>query len=265
MKTYSTKADPNVDPYTTWFIYGATGSGKTLAASTFPDPLLFVPRNESSQLSLRHVDLPFYVLGRKEGSPEGAPCKVRRQVSSLVAQLQKEAGEADAFLVEAWKAVDAGNEEASKELFAKAEEVFPYRTLVFESLTHLTDLIIEEIANAPGKTSGTMDQAKWGEVQTFYRNLHNALRGLPIHVVYTCLDHFDEKAGRGEPAISGSTSKKLPSACDVIGYSEETGGTYRIHFRSFKGYTARSRFTRLPKIVENFDFSTLHGKGLFKV
>lgn len=269
MQIHSTLAEPDVDPFTAWFFYGPTGSGKTLAASTFPSPLILVPRNESSQLSLRGVDLPYTTIGREDGNPEGAAVKVRPQLSRFISEMRQAAAEADAYLAEAWKADPNGESAEALELFAKADVAFPYRTFVFESLSHLTDLIVEEIGNSGGgKSKGKMDIQKWGEVQSFYRNLHNALRGLPIHIVYTALDHYDDEQERGGPAISGKTSERLPSACDVIGYCEEVPDkppVYRIHFRRYKNYVARSRFASVPAIVKNFNFEQLRAQGLFKV
>lgn len=268
MQIHSTLADPELDPYTAWFLYGPTGSGKTRAAATFPRPLILVPRNESSQLSLRQFDLPYTTIGREDGNPQGAAVKVRPQLQRFISDMRQAANEADAYLAAAWKADPNGESDEARELFAKADKAFPYETFVFESLSHLTDLLVEEIGNSgSGKAKGKMDIQKWGEIQSFYRNLHNALRGLPIHIVYTALDAYDDEQERGGPAISGKTSERLPSACDVIGYCEEVPDktpTYRIHFRRYKNYVARSRFDAVPRVVTNFNFEKLRADGLFK-
>lgn len=266
MEIYSTKAVKGVDPYTAWFLYGGTGSGKTRAAATFPKPFFWVPDNENSHLSLRDRDLPYTILGKENGRR----VKVRQQVASNLAELKKMANEADAYLARAYEADDAGETEKADEFFAKADKAFPYQTIVTESLTHLNELLVEEIgAGGTGASKGKMDQQKWGELATFYRNMNNALRSLPVHVVYTSLDTFDADSETGLPYISGKTARVLPSACDVVGYCEEASGpkgesVYRIHFRRYRAREARSRFATLPRFVDNFDFEALHKEGLFE-
>lgn len=267
MEILNTKAAEGEDPtQTTWFFYGPTGTGKTIAASTFPAPLFMIPANEGSHMSLRSKELPYTIIGKKGGKRVQ---HVRKQVMANLQELRKMATEMLAYQTQAWEAHDAGDEAKAEELFAAADEAFPYQTIVLESLTHLTELVVEEISDTGTTTRGSMDQAKWGELATFYRNVHNALRSLPVHVVYTALDTWDPNAEVGSPYISGKTSSVLPSSCDVVGYFEskttvKNGTVYRVHFKDYRKRVARTRFDRLPAAVDNFNFESLRKKGLFR-
>ena len=225
-------------PWTHWFLYGDSGSGKTTNASTFPRPLFIVPQNESSITTLRGRDIPYY-----EAIDISSPV-----VGGVGGMLS--------ILSEIEQAYDAGPDE------------FPYDTLVIESISHYADLAIEEMTRGGDLQ---MDQQKWGRFGSHFRNLQTRLRRLDCNVIFTALAKSsdgasDDETGKrvkdvmGMPMIQGQTSIKLPSACDVIGYCEEyrinpKDTRYRIHFRKFKQFPARSRFKRIPPVIEDFAFS----------
>lgn len=208
------------DPWTRWFLYGPTGSGKTTAAATFPDPLFVVPSNEKSIVSLLGRDVDYV------------------EVSS-----RKDMGEVLAYLRDKYTAMVGGDESA-----------FPWQTVVVESLSHYCELLVEDISR---KGQNKMDQQAWGMLSSHLRNVHSTLSDMEIHVVYTSLEQVDD-AGQGRPLMTGKNAVMVPSACDVIGFCEaipaQKAPTYRVHFRQFGRYPARSRFAGIPAHVDNFSF-----------
>ncbi len=232
-------------PWTAWFLYGATGAGKTTAAATFPDPLFLIPTNEGSETTLmsRGMDFPFVRIGRDDSDK---PIPARRHLNEIFQELEERHRTMRKLLKE-------GDEDS-------AFEVFPWQTIVVESLTHLCDLIIEDISQY-GREK--MDQQKWGFLSTQLRTIHNRLRNMDVHIVYTALDKLDggENSKKGIPNVVGSMAEKLPAACDVMGYLEEINTakatTHRMHFKKFGVYRARTRFHRFPKFVDNFDYADL--------
>ena len=222
------------------FFYGATGSGKTTAAATFPTPLFLTPANEGSELTLTGRSFDYIRLGLDDN---GRPIGVRAHMTTVL-------GELEARFTKALKA------KSDEEALA----LFPWETIVFESLTHYGDLLVEDIGQQGSKT---MDQQSWGAFATHLRTVYNRLNSLDCHVVLTALEKVqvtDDKRTVGGPNFSGSMAIKLPSACDLIGYCVATPKSakdtaYRVHFRQHGPFAARSRFTGFPPFVDNFDFS----------
>lgn len=237
MKINSTK-EMQVD-LTTWFFYGPTGSGKTSAAATFPKPLFIIPTGENSHLTLRGREFDYVEVGEGRGFVA--------EYMSILNELERRAQMADKA-----KTVE------------EAEAHFPWRTVVVESLTHVADAVINDLTMNGSKPTS---EYTWGQLGTFFRNLHTSLTRLGVHVVFTALPKVltkkDEVVKAG-PAIVGSAADKLPSSCDVVAYfqpivrgRDEESRIYRAHFTYFQDYPARSRFPGLPPHVDNFNFKAL--------
>jgi hypothetical protein len=226
-------------PWTRWFFYGPSGAGKTKLASSFPYPVMIQPINEGSIVTLRGLDIPYY------------------EMTDMTSQLRDGRGGLNRII-----------DELEKEYQADPK-AFPYETIVVESLTHYSELVVEEISEQGTKP---MDQRKWGEVASHFRNVHARLCNMQVHVVYTSLDKID-KSDSGVivagPSLQGAAATKLPSACEVVGYCEvsrsnkKVGGTlvaqtdYKVHFRKHGHYPARSRFDAMPDVVDNFKFAEI--------
>jgi hypothetical protein len=231
-------------PWTVWFLYGATGSGKTTIAASFPEPLFLVPANEGSELTLRGRNLPFIRVGK---AADGTIIPVRQHLTAILDDLTKQH-----HLMRA--AMAKGDD-------AAAFAAFPWQTIVIESLTHLGDMLVEDVSVYGTKK---MDQQLWGLISGFLRTLHSRLRNMDVHVVYTALQKTVENEATGivtgGPNLIGATAEKLPSACDVIAYCEETStgkneSRYRVHFRKNGSWVARSRFQGFPPHLDNFNFA----------
>jgi hypothetical protein len=146
----------------------------------------------------------------------------------------------------------------------EAATVFPWETIVLESMTHLCAMLQDDISNN-GQIK--MDQQKWGIMSDYLRTVHTRLRGLDCHVVFTALAKVDGEEGsvhEGAPDITGKMARLLPSACDAIGYCEtldsgnaKTPPVYRVHFRQHRVFPARTRFRGMPAVVNNFTFGAI--------
>jgi hypothetical protein len=225
-----------VAPWTHWFLYGESGSGKTKSASTFSRPCFLVPYNEQSITTLRGMDVPYYeVTGAGEIGKETAVVDGSGSLMSVLLELET--------------------------LYYQDIDAFPYETIVIESITHYSDLVMEEMTRG-GKVF--MDQGKWGSFLAHFRNIQSRLRKMQVHAVFTALskvDKADDDTIIGGPHIQGQVAAKLPSACDVIGYCEEVrsgkDSVYRMHLRKYKHFPARSRFRDVPATIDNFNFTNI--------
>jgi len=198
------------------FLYGASGTGKTRQAATFPEPVVISPANENGILTLMGLDVPYVSVKGPED-------------------------------------VDAAISYLEQTQATKGPEALPGSTLVVDSLSHYADLVVESIASM---RKGALDQQGWGQVASHFRTLHQRLRNLDMHVVFTSLaETLTNEAGvtiGGRPRLVGSARDLLPSSCDIIAYLEVRDSVtaktpaYRCYTRPKGGYQARSRFASVP-------------------
>lgn len=227
-------------------LYGPTGSGKTTAAASFPNPLFLVPASEGSELTLASMDVDYMKLGR-DANDNVVP--VREHLNAILDMLETQHTAMRRLLAEG-----KGDDAAA---------MFPWETIVLESMTHLCAMLQDDISQN-GKIK--MDQQRWGIMSDYLRTVHTRLRGLDCHVVFTALAKTEGEEGSdtvGAPDIPGKMSRLLPSACDAIGYCEtlDPGGknppVWQVHFRQHKIYPARVRFKGVPAVVKNFTFGEI--------
>jgi hypothetical protein len=217
-------------PWTHWFFYGDTGAGKTKTASTFPDPIIIVPTDENSIVTLMDQHLPYIEIYGQKGSPR----------------------------TQGW-GLDAAINWLEAELKAKGAD-FPYMTIVIEAVSHYLEQVQEEMTDG---NKAQMDQRKWGQLASHLRNIHSRLRNMAVHVVFTALVKEDKDAAdnaTASPLMSGKMGYLLPSACDVIGYCVAEPGNpprYDVHFAKYKHFRARTRFNRMPRKVQNFRYDDI--------
>lgn len=214
-------------PWTAWYFYGESGCGKTTAASTFPEPLFLVPSNEKSYVTLMGRGIDYVEIFGQKG--DGRYMGLEPVVSEL-----------------------------EREYYANPTS-FRYETIVVESLTHYGEQLQEELTDGNKRQ---MDQQRWGLFGAHLRNIHSRLRNMDVHIVYTCLVKEPDNADIvAVPMMQGRSAVVIPSACDVIGYCTHTAGkppVYEIHFQKYRGrYPARTRFSRMPPKVVNFNFAEM--------
>ena len=144
-----------------------------------------------------------------------------------------------------------------------ADKAFPYQTIVFESISHYSDLVQEDLTNRNAKP---MDIQQWGRLASHLRTIQNRLRAMDVHSIFTSLDQTNEDGTIGGPLISGQMKVKMPSACDYIGYFEAVTvskkTTYNTHWRQYGKYLARVRQSpehaatvgEFPTVIPDFHF-----------
>lgn len=129
-------------------------------------------------------------------------------------------------------AMDLSTVKEAEELFwFLARGKHEYKTVVIDSLSELQLNNLEEIATeAVGKTSKggksrTSPDDIWQEdygVSTIQlRRVIKKMRGLPLHVIYTCLTRHDQDADRNEvvgPALTPKLQNTAMGNVDVVGY-----------------------------------------------
>lgn len=198
------------------FLYGGTGAGKTISAASFPEPIILSPANENGVLSLMGRQIPFK---RISGSKD---------------------------ILEAIDWLEATQ--------AKDPNDLPGQTLVWDSISHYAELVIEEISST---RKGGMDMQGWGQLATHFRSVQQRLRNLDLHVVFTSLAEVlvNDTGGviGGRPKLSGGAKEMLPSACDIVAYMDVRDSArqgaqpvYRCYTRPKSGYVARTRFPAIP-------------------
>lgn len=193
--------------------YGPTGTGKTQQGGHYPEPIFLMPKgDEGGILTLSGMDAQFKVIANMSD--------MLKTLDHLEGIQQKQGADA-----------------------------LPGQTLVLDSLSHYSDMCVEEIA----LKRGGMDQQGWGQLATHFRSVQQQARRLAMHVVYNALaDNTSDGEGRpsgGRPLLQGRVKEMLPSACDIVTYFQAREGKptiYRAHMKPFQGFYARSRFKQLP-------------------
>lgn len=232
--TFTPKNTKNLTtPWVSAFLYGPAGAGKTSALATFPKPLLLVPKNEQSTTSLMGMDIDYV------------------EITGVDQQFNGKSGEGGMVSVLDYL----------HNWYKKDPNGFPYQTLGIESMSHYTDLAVQDY-----ETRNAKGQQLWGLLSNHLRWIHSRLRSMEIHVVYTALS--DIKGGEdtgghavGQPMMSGKMGAfKLPGACDMLGYMEAGAGknpVYRTYFQRYKCFEARTRIPGMPKEFINFSYDQI--------
>jgi hypothetical protein len=198
------------------FLYGSTGSSKTLQASFFPEPLFLFPATEKSIDTVAGRDLLFKSI------------RTTDEMETTVLELLK---------LQTQKGSDA----------------LPAQTIVFESVSHYVDMVVDEIT---GNGKKPMEMRDWGKLRSHMLGLTNNLLRLDAHIVFTSLadDPNPESGKPGAPKIQGSTRDLMPSVCRTIAYMEARAvmgkpTAFIAHLTNYRGYYARDRRPGIPSEV----------------
>lgn len=255
-----------VSEFTSWFFYGKTRTGKTTAAATFPRPLFLQPASEDSIDTLAGMDVD-YVIIKPERIAKTGDSSVMAVMDGVLSDLEQRYEKADKLWNTAAGARERGEDEEAAELQAKGDELFPWMTVVMESVSHYTDMVQEELTR---HAQIDMDQQKWGKLSAHMRSVHERLRNLNVHRVYISLvNEIHDRQGKlikAEPLFPGSMSLRLPAACGGVVYFERRQGSpndiYIAHFARTEVYSAGARYPKLRDLKKQmpFDFDQIAGK-----
>lgn len=223
-------------PWTRFFFAGNSGSGKTTIVGTFPNVLIIEPGMEASSTTLAETGV-----------------------------------EAEVWRIDSKEDLDeAFNELLSmhdKFLKTGDEKYFPWESVALESITHYSDLLVDWLTKGYKED---MNQRKWGDLSQMLIAYHNKLASLQAHVVYTSLIEVKEDPVRVVPMIQGRRARDIiPSACNAVGLCEYSTklvqgkhtDEYRVHFKPYRNFSARTRYKWLPATIQNFNFTELYGSA----
>jgi AAA domain len=164
-------------------ICGPAGSGKTLISTTFPNPWFLSA--EGGLMSIVERDIPYTVLPDPEGTPTyDALQEVKSRLEQTPAVREKQFG-------------------------------FPVDTLVVDTIDEVSRLLLSEKMAKERHDTATLQDYGWlKERMTWFVQ---GLRGLDIHVVFTC--HLKGREIDGKqvliPAIEGGFSEKIADYVDL--------------------------------------------------
>lgn len=248
-----------VSEFTSWFFYGKTRTGKTTAAATFPRPLFLQPASEDSIDTLAGMDVD-YVIIKPERSTKTGDSSVMTVMDGVLSDLEQRYEKADKLWTFAARAREDGKVEEAAGYQEQGDALFPWMTVVVESVSHYTDMVQEELTR---HAQIDMDQQKWGKLSAHMRSVHERLRNLNVHRVYISLvsEIFDRqgKLTKAEPLFPGNMSLKLPSACGGVVYFERKQGSpndiYIAHFARTDQYSAGARYPALRDIKKQMPFN----------
>lgn len=230
-------------PWTRFFFAGNSGSGKTTIVGTFPNVLIIEPGMEASSTTLAETGV-----------------------------------EAEVWRIDSKEDLDQAFDELllAHDKFLKTgdDKHFPWESVALESITHYSDLLVAWLTKGYRED---MNQRKWGDLSQLLINYHNKLASLQAHVIYTSL--VDVKGGKeGEPVrvvpmIQGGRARDIiPSACNAVGFCEYSTrlvqgkriDDYRVHFKPYRNFPARTRYKWLPATMVNFNFTELYSSAFNK-
>lgn len=168
------------------FIYGPTRHWKTTTAATWPRPIFLSAGNEGGDTTLRHVPADVLVV----------------QINAV-----KTMREAVVWI-------------------AKNHAQYGIQTVVVDSLTFYSDIVIHEILNDGKVTKPRMEIQDWGTLDSHLQKwLLPTLHELPLHVVWIALDETKKDSNGNvrsiEPMLYGKSASKIPASTDLIIHADQ--------------------------------------------
>lgn len=211
-------------------IYGEPGAGKTYLAGTAEDdprtsPVLFLDI-EGGVTTIRHR--------QKIDVPPNV--KTIKEVEELYNKL--------------YGAIENGR--------------LPYKTIVIDSLSELTDVDMRSIMHDayrrnPDKVDKDVpSQREWGKARSHMRTIVRAFRDLPCNVIYTAQVATIQEEGQPTkhlPGFAGKLRTELPGFMDIVGYlyPDMQGGeiTRKLQLQGTRRVVAKDRTDALGDVLEN--------------
>ena len=168
-------------------------------------------------------------------------------------------GRINEYLKQHCKARDAGDtdELIKMEAFLRGvdekdiKEPRQYRTVILDSLTELEAYCFNQLLGITDTTrlDEETQSAEWGEYKknnTMILRVVRAFRDLPMHVVFTCAEKYNQdetKKYKYTPDMTGKLSKKIQGFMDMVGY----------YAQGKDGDTVRRRLYVMPSALGKYD------------
>ena len=201
--------------YLKLLIYGNYGVGKTTLACTaaevpsMQDVLLI--NAEAGDLSVTNMD-----------------------IDEITVQDFRTLGRINEYLKQHCKARDDDDTDRLKQLEATVRECTPedidvprrYNTVILDSLTELEAYCFNQLLGITDTTrlDDETQSAEWSEYKknhTMMQRVVRAFRDLPMHVIFTASEQFNQdesKRYKFSPDLTGKLSKKIQGFMDMVGY-----------------------------------------------
>lgn len=186
-------------------VLGPPKSGKTHFAASAPAPLFISDAAEGGYVTIASMD-PEYFWDRNKPPTVWAIEDAFKDLPGILARLEK----------------------------LKAENTFPYRTLVIDPISIYADRVIAEMMmrNSSDPKANNDKRALYGDLANHLRVLLLRVHALPCHVLWLC--HVKE----GGVSLAGQTADKLPAYMDFTWLCSNSPGIgYELHTAPYGVYS----------------------------
>lgn len=155
-------------------------------------------------------------------------------IDEITVQDFRTLGRINEYLRQHCKARDEGDDKRLCELeaavrgveVADIKEPRRYRTVIIDSLTELEAYCFNQLLGITDTTrlDDETQSAEWSEYKknhTMMQRVVRAFRDLPMHVVFTASEQFqqdEQKRYKFSPDLTGKLSKKIQGFMDMVGY-----------------------------------------------